>query len=267
MVVEGTPVEHYPDLGLWVKREDLCCPPGPHFSKTRGVYAHIANRQESVIGVLDTSHSQGGWATAQACKLLGKHCVLFYPVRKGHESDALQPQQQAAEDLGAGLVGLQAGRSAILYHRAKKELAAQTNNDSYMMPNALKLPETVEETAKEFCRTKLPKVDTIIVPSSSGTIAAGVVLGAHRADWYGLILIHLGYSRPEKAVLRYVEKMAGVPLGRCGVIDEGYSYADDAGPGLKPPFPCNAFYDLKTYRWWGEFGRKEYNSALLWNIG
>ena len=56
MLRQNTPVDDYRDeYGLWVKREDLSClPPGPAFSKTRGVYARVASRKESVIGVLDT---------------------------------------------------------------------------------------------------------------------------------------------------------------------------------------------------------------------
>lgn len=83
MCIENTPLEdHTRDLGLYVKREDLCCPGGPNFSKTRGVYAHVAARPEEHIGVLDTSHSQGGWAVAKACQQPGKTCVNFFPVRR-----------------------------------------------------------------------------------------------------------------------------------------------------------------------------------------
>ena len=172
MIVINTPLEHHPDWGLWVKREDLSCPGGPNFSKTRGVFAHIKARPESVIGVLDTAHSQGGWAVAKACRLLNKGCILFYPVRKREHNQPLKPQQLAAKELGADLVRMKAGRSAVLYHGAKKCLKPT----AYMMPNALKLPESVEETALEFARTKLPPdLQTIVVPASSGTIAAGVL--------------------------------------------------------------------------------------------
>jgi len=62
VIVSGTPVEQV-DERIWVKREDLCCPlPGPEFAKIRGVYSHIKNRPEDVIGVLDTYHSKAGWA-------------------------------------------------------------------------------------------------------------------------------------------------------------------------------------------------------------
>ena len=74
MITNNTPVELYQagNLRVHVKREDLCCPlPGPSFSKMRGVAAHIANRPEGVIGVLDTFHSKAGWAVSWACSRLG----------------------------------------------------------------------------------------------------------------------------------------------------------------------------------------------------
>jgi Pyridoxal-phosphate dependent enzyme len=270
MVVEGTPLQRYPELGLVVKREDLCCPGGPNFSKTRGVYSHVLNRPEAVIGVLDTSHSQGGWAVARACNLLGKQCRLFYPVYKGSDG-TIKPQQRAAQELGAELIPLPAGRSAILYHRAKKLLSPA----DYMMPNALKLMESVVETAAEVKRTALPNdLDVVIVSASSGTIAAGLLRGLRESSWMGKLIIHMGYSRPAHSVLNYVKRMSGYPIRNIDLIDEGYSYADQAVDGDDPPFPCNVYYDLKTFRWLVgspefHYQRKKYGwrSALFWNIG
>lgn len=265
MIEINTPLEHHPEFGLWVKREDLCCPGGPNFSKTRGVYAHVASRHEEVIGVLDTAHSQGGWAVAKACHLLNKGCIVFYPVRKREHNQPLKPQQQTAKELGADLIRLKAGRSAVLYHGAKKCLKPT----AYMMPNALKLMESVEETALEVVRTRIPSsFQTIVVPASSGTIAAGVVRGAAMVGWQGTIIIHIGYSRPEGALLRYVQRMAGNSMGvTIKVVDENYSYADEARVGETPPWPCNTYYDLKSFRWWLAQGRQRYGQALFWNIG
>lgn len=282
MCLQGTPLEdHTKELGMWVKREDLCCPGGPNFSKTRGVFAHVRSRPEPVIGVLDTSHSQGGWAVARACSLLGKHCVNYYPVRKadlnqarpgtneraGNWGDILKPQQCASDDLGAGLIPLTAGRSAVLYHTAKRDLARETNNDSYMMPNALKLPESITETAAEVGRTPMPDdIDCVVVSASSATIAAGVHLGF--MDSSLPIIVHLGYKRSHDEVRRYIEKTTGWGTGRIRIIDENYAYADSARPGATPPFPCNEFYDLKALRWWVAAGRGQHGDrALFWNIG
>lgn len=266
MVINGTPVEHYPDWGLWVKHEEQCCPEGPQFSKTRGVFVHAQKRLEKLIGVLDTAHSRGGHAVARACALLNKQCYLFYPVRKAEQGSPLKPQQVAALDLGAQLIELPAGRSAVLYHAAKKQIERA---GGYMFPNALKLSETVEETRKEFLRTDIPPVEAILVSASSGTIAAGVIAGAFEKGWRGRIIIHLGYSRPPAAFFRYLEKMSRVPLGflNLDLVDEGYAYADRAKEGAVPPWPCDSFYDLKAFRWHLAVGRYQHDSCLLWNVG
>jgi 1-aminocyclopropane-1-carboxylate deaminase/D-cysteine desulfhydrase-like pyridoxal-dependent ACC family enzyme len=296
MCVEGTPLEHYPELGLWVKREDLCCPPGPHFSKTRGVYAHIKNRPEAVIGCLDTSHSQGGWATAQACKLLGKKAVVFYPetVKMRRDGYEFQEQQLRPRALGASLAPLQAGRSAVLYHAAKKKLRkiVPSRASVYMMPNALKLPEMIDETVAEVLRTPLPPVDLVIVSASSGTIAAGVISGLTRLGYTGGIVVHQGYSRPAHTIRNYMATMVAEYSNRLLVaqkhphqrgdvdiqlwredftlVDEGYSYGDSA-PAIREdqvPFPSNKFYDRKALWWWLDQGRKVHKGeVLLWNIG
>lgn len=272
----STPVEdHRAAYGLWVKREDLSCsPPGPPFSKTRGVFAHVKSRPEKVIGVLDTYHSQAGHAVAEACQILGKECVNFYPVYKAEALAALKPQQQAARALGAQLQGLPAGRSAVLYHGAKKGLAKHAQSigaqDWYMMPNALKLPEMVEETALEVERTALPNIKTVLIAVSSGTIAAGVIRALDKAKWNGRVILHMGYARSEEQVLKYVETMSQVPFHSgvdVSLVNEGYAYKDVARPGETPPWPCNAWYDLKAFRWWLREGRATYGEALLWNIG
>lgn len=265
MCINNTPVTYLDELGLYVKHEEMCCPGGPDFSKSRGVYAHIEKRPESVIGVLDTSHSQGGWAVARACSLLGKQCRLFYPVFKHERDTQIKYQQVRARELGAELNTLPAGRSSILYHGAKKALGSE----GYMMPNALKLPESVEETALEVERTMIPTdINAVLISASSGTIAAGVLRGL--GDYALAVIIHLGYSRPEGAFRRYLDKMVEQTGTGDGVtiIDEGYDYKDTArGDVVLPAFNCDRYYDRKAYNWWVLKGRFKYGKVLLWNIG
>lgn len=257
MLREGTPIEDYTEeYGLYVKREDLAClPPGPPFSKTRGVYARVLSREEDLIGVLDTRHSQGGHAVARACQILGKQCVVYYPEFK-HESGPREPQLQA-KALGAELVGLSAGRSAILFHAARKQTEAR---GGYMMPNALKLWESVIETAKECPQEAY---DNVLIPISSGTIAAGAICGLGRGPCY---LIHLGYSRSHSEVRAYLREQSGLDAD-VEIIDEGYAYKDEASPGQTPPWPCNEYYDLKAFRWWLEKREEYQGTTLFWNIG
>lgn len=266
LCVKNTPLEYYSDLRLWVKREDLSCPGGPNFSKMRGVEAHIKSRPEKVIGVLDTSHSQGGWAVARACAKLGKLCVVFYPRYKGR--DVIPEQQVQASLLGAHLFALPAGRSAVLYHSARKALA-ESWEDTYMMPNALKLKESVLETRDEFLRMIMPReVDWVLVSASSGTLASGVLLGVHNSGWKGRVVVHLGYSRSARSIFHYMSTMSGLPISLLPVelVDENYSYSDSVRRSLELPFPCNEFYDRKAADWFlrnaGLAGK-----TLLWNIG
>jgi hypothetical protein len=269
MLISNTPIEdHREEFGLWVKREDLSCfEPGPPFSKTRGVYAHVKSRPEKLIGVLDTAHSQAGHAVARACQILGKDCINFYPVYKREVRDdgthEFRPAQAAARALGARLFPLTAGRSCILYHAAKKHVGTL---GGYLMPNALKLSESVTETAKEVPNIAYARV---LLPCSSGTIAAGVIQGFEALGLQPEYILHLGYSRSHDQVLAYIREASGVADFSYTIVDEGYAYKDRAKPSVTPPWPCNAYYDLKAFRWWmrSRSLHSTESDTLMWNIG
>lgn len=281
MLRKGTPLEPHNLLGreILVKREDLSCPPpGPPFSKVRGAMAHIQAQDASTIGVLDTYHSKAGWAVAFICRQLGKRCINFWPMYKHKDKNWVpgdppprEPQQKSLA-LGADLHTLPAGPSWYLYHQARAVMALTPN--SYLMPNALKLPESITENAAEVCRTPLPPKATLVLSISSGTIAAGVLKGL---DQLGLlkdyhIIIHLGYSRSPAAVRKYIETKSGVRLGHAQLVDEGYSYQDRVDVS-SIPFPISPYYDAKAYLWLGEAikSRQHWTRGnqpiVFWNVG
>jgi len=272
MLRTGTPVEHYPEMGLWVKREDQACrEPGPQFSKTRGVFAHIdrvakENPKVHTFAALDTYHSQAGHAVARACQILGLRCINFYPEYK-REPGHREPQDRAAA-CGAELIGLPAGMSAVLFNQARAMLRARYDDRAYMMPNALKLEESVRETAAEVCSQCL-EADAVIVPVSSATIAAGVIQGFLAAERKPPFILHLGYSRSHDTLLTYVRNKVGrEDLPPIELVDEKYAYKDKARGDGTPPFPCSPYYDLKTWRWWMREGRNRLGGKVLfWNIG
>jgi len=267
MLVHDTPIEEHE--GILVKREDLCCPlPGPSFSKMRGVVAHIAGRPESVIGVLDTYHSKAGWAVSYACQQLGKQAVNFWPRYKADKPGGLcREQQEIASSMGAKMVSLRAGRSAILYHEASKLLRQTEGPGSYMMPNALKLDESVSENALEAALTTV-EAATLVVSISSGTVASGVIKGLIQLDRYQNleIVLHMGYTRSQEAVQAYISHHVGCRIRNLYYVDEGYSYSDEAR-GVDAPFPCNPFYDLKAWKWLRTAKSSLKHPILFWNIG
>lgn len=277
IVIQDTPLEKHileapqGKRVVFVKREDLCCPNGPHFSKIRGVQAHIRSKMKegiSTFGVLDTFHSQAGWAVAYICNHLGANCINYYPRYKGDALFTLRSQQREASDLGATLVSLPAGRSAILYHQAKK-LLVEGNDEAYMMPNALMLPESVNETAIEFkrmlSRDFVPTGATFVISASSGTIAKGLIQGLRETGFkYKEVFVHLGYSRSIEAVKRYIGTLEDTTVH---IVDEGYQYKDSVKVAC--PFPVNPYYDAKTWLWL--VGKsdllKRYEPIVFWNIG
>ena len=269
-LADNTPLEKVAGWDqVWVKREDMSCPePGPCFSKIRGVYARIAARPEKLIGVLDTYHSKAGWAVAYICHLLGKECINFYPKYKA-DGDDLREQQQRAVAFGATLHPLKAGRSAILYHTARRETEKL---GGYLMPNALKLSETVTECAREVERTAgLEDFEHVIISISSATVATGVMKGLHQQGLNPTVWLHMGYERSQDAIRRYMLKYhpAGFPFP-IHFINEKYGYKDQAKTGdfKSPPFPCNPYYDLKAWRWMDREGLAQMpGRVLFWNIG
>lgn len=279
MLIDNTPLEYHELNGrqILVKREDLCAPyPGPMFSKMRGVVAHIKARPEMVIGVLDTLHSKAGWCVSYVCQQLGKQCVNYWPRYNADPRDGLPRQQQReAHSLGARMVGIKAGRSAILYHTAKKHLRENYGADGYLMPNALKLAESVTENAAETRRTvlmtepEIPDAGTLVISISSGTVAAGVLQGFDDAGLlagYDVVL-HMGYSRSVDACRLYMEKASGLDLSRARFVDEGYGYADKTDVAV--PFPCNPHYDAKLWAWLRKPGVLDSmpGPVVMWNIG
>lgn len=262
MIQHETPVESH--NGILVKREDLSCPyPGPMFSKMRGVLAHIEKRKEPVIGVLDTFHSKGGWAVAYCCKALGRECQLFYPEYVADFGQPLRQQQQEARKHGAILTSLKAGRSAILFHQAKKLLPLS----GYMIPNGLKLQESVDGTAEEVRSTaQMEWVNNVVVSISSATLASGVIKGlAALRQHQPRLILHMGYSRSQDTVRRFIEKMSGVTGYGYNLVDEGFAYRDKVDHPA--PFPCNPYYDLKAWRWLERNRDQLKGDILFWNIG
>jgi len=179
------------------------------------------------------------------------------------------------------MTALPAGRSSVLYHTAKKRLkeyGEAIDTETYIMPNALKLPESITENAAEAERTApmLPKKPTIVLSVSSGTVAAGVLKGLYQAGILDQcqIILHMGYSRSKENLLNYMEESAGVQFRdlcrSLTIVDEKYDYKNEARKGGEPcPFPCNPYYDLKAWKWLsnrvgaGDLPRP----IVFWNIG
>lgn len=270
-IVKNTPWEVYSVNGrdVIVKREDLCCPyPGPSFSKIRGVYSYlskvieITDPTDLTIGVLDTVHSKAGWGVSWVCNKLGLTCLDFYPNLKDRHGEP-GPNQLEAKKLGAGLVPMAPSRSAILWYRARRIMAEQFPEDGLMMPNALKLSESIEATYQEALLTNKDLFrGTWVFSISSGTIAAGVIRALNdNID----VICHMGYSRPIKSTRKYILEAAKVDRD-ITFIDEGFEYKAKVDNSWIP-FPCNEYYDAKAFTWLCRNIRSFKQPVIFWNVG
>ena len=259
-LVHGTPVEEYG--GVWYKREDLCAPePGPSLAKYRGIVLRLQRSNESVVGVLDGhAHTKNGWAVAFACShYTDKKCLDFYVLRKGNTQPG--PYQERARLLGAQLYPLPTSdRFVVVWYRARKMLP----KNSLMLPNALKLEETVEAEAKEAAITPRDFA-TVVVPTGTATLASGVVRG-FRCGPRTQFVLHLGYSRSEGEVVRYVRKMSGVERN-LAVVDENFPSGSKVEGGPPTPFPLNPWYERKAHNWMMANLKQLKKPVLFWVLG
>lgn len=278
MIVNATPWEPHEIEGgvIWVKREDLSCPaPGPGFSKIRGLSAYLESALNRLVppdrfGVLDTIHSKAGWGVSYLCQSLGVPCTVFYPVLKAEGEGYVRPYQKICAQMGAELVPLQATRSAILWYRARSYFRDHYERGE-LLPNGLKLAMTIEKTAEEVRANTSPVLltsdATWVVSVSSGTVAAGVARGLQSLGFAGQLILHLGYSRSIASVKSYIEQSAPDHVFSMQIIDEGYDYSEAVDLKDHVPFPCNPFYDRKTWKWLLGNRKDLRGPVVFWNIG
>lgn len=272
-VVSNTPwqTEMLRERIVRVKREDLCCPhPGPGFSKMRGVEKYVRARQTdflspSRLGVVDSIHSKAGWGVAWLGQQLGLPVTVFYPYTKQEGPAAVRPFQMIAQQFGADIVGLPATKSSVLFYQARK-LFFERYPEGLLLPNGLRLEDTIEQTAREVVRST-PRGfigGTWVVSVSSGTIAAGVARGLSCLGFSGVLILHMGFSRPAELLKHYIHGHA--PGVQLATVDEGYAYKD-AVVGVTVPFPCNPYYDRKAWKWLTANVEKLSDPVVFWNIG
>lgn len=262
-LLSNTPIEKHE--GVWVKREDLCAPPGaPPFSKIRGLvkYLETLKKQEyKGVAYVETSISMAGWGVAWACYHLGLKCLIFNPVYK-KPFPLLEYHRAQWARWGAELIDIPAGRAKVNYYIARK----QVEKDYKLLPLGLPLEETVEETCKEAwaCMADFPSV---VVSVGSGTIAAGLYKATDRGQTlYGILCRSGDIELKRKAILNKARPLLlDYPKGDLKLIDMDWAYTEASR--CDPPFPCHPYYDAKAWEWLMAHKTELHAPILFWNIG
>jgi len=271
MLTVDTPVEKYGNV--WVKREDLACPPpGPPFSKTRGLEAKLAllnAKGIKIVGYMDTSVSMGGIAVSYFCQQFGMTAIIFYPqYKEGNNRENLEDHIKKWQEFGATIVPLdKPQRQKINWYRARNILLKNWPN-SFMLEQGFPYKESVNETAKQVrLLSKNILNGTVIISVGSGVICSGVVKGLLDFDTdttiYGITVSPKDLIAMEKKIrVRSGDIFETVNLK---LINGGYEYTQTED--MEVPFPCNRYYDRKAWNWLIKNKENLKDPVLFWNIG
>lgn len=268
-LLRDTSIEKYEDI--FVKREDLCFTRVnglelPPLAKLRGaefLLRRLKKEGYKTIGVFDTRVSKAGWGIAGICSYLGLRCRSYFPLLKNQKR--FKDQQYMASLFGAKLVAIPAGRTAILYSIAKKDLARI--KDSYMLPLGLVCIETVQEVAK--IAGKIPKYGTIVICTGTGTITAGLLAGLTKENLPEKVIgVSCGMALKKQdqritALLKETGKLKSKEILELVLVEKDYYSPEN----IIVPFPCHPYYDKKAWRWLMENKHKLKKPILFWNIG
>jgi 1-aminocyclopropane-1-carboxylate deaminase/D-cysteine desulfhydrase-like pyridoxal-dependent ACC family enzyme len=261
MLNEKTPIECYNVEGkqIYVKREDLFGTyPAPLLAKLRGariVLQRLKAEGITKIAVFDTRISKAGQGIAYLCKEMDLKCLAGFPKLK--DKDIAESHKIAKEVLGAELMSLVAGRTAICYARLKKE--AQSLG-YYVLPLGLTFSET-SHAVELISRAETKPFNSIVLSAGTGVISSGVAAGTdctvyavscgmnNKRQWKRIQTL-----RPDKLFCNLI------------LVQPEYDYYD-ALDTTQCPFPTSPYYDMKAWTWLLKNYDRLAKPVLFWNIG
>jgi len=262
-VRNDTPIEKVTS-SIFVKREDLATlPPGPPFSKTRGLFQHLfllSRLGIKCVGYVETAISMAGWAVAWLGKKMNMKVIIFDPQYKDDSKFPLSLHRQKWKQFGAQLVKVKAGRASVNWYIARRWMKENVHQPWKLLPLGLPLNETVLETFAQ-ARKCIKDFPTIVVPIGSGTIACGIARALYRNQRLIGVMSRTGDVRRK---FKFVIKWCEYPT-HVDIVDPGYPYTKKVD--IKTPFPCNPYYDTKAWQWLLEHEDELEKPILFWNIG
>jgi 1-aminocyclopropane-1-carboxylate deaminase/D-cysteine desulfhydrase-like pyridoxal-dependent ACC family enzyme len=283
-IIQDTPTEliKLKDLPVYVKREDLACPPpGPPFAKVRGLYPRLLSLKQkgiTTVGYMDTSVSMATWGISYFAQKLGMKSVVFYPKYKDGLKCEQEKQIEKWKKFHAEVICIEKpNRLKINYYRAKKILLERFPH-SEMLEQGLPFSETITQVTRQV--SLLPKESlggTIVMCVGSGVMTAGVLKGLslmlnknQSQTVIGIIVAPKNLEMKKKDII----KKSGLIIGqgffsinniKLELIDIGYEY--EQTEEIECPFPCNKYYDRKAWKWLCDHLINLTPPIVFWNIG
>lgn len=234
-----TPIQHMPDLGLWLKRDDLYEQAGAYGGKVRTCWT-LATRSlpnGPALGLVTASSRKS--PQAQMVARIAK--ALSIPARCHMPSGAYTEEMHDIQAHGADLVQHRPGHNSVIIARARED--AQARPGWRYIPFGMEDRVALELTAAQV--VDIPQgVQRVVVAVGSGMTLAGIVLGLTcRCIGLPVLGVCVG-ADPRKRLARYVHALA---MLRVDLVQAPEDYHDavvaDVGGVVLDPY-----YEAKVPR-------------------
>jgi hypothetical protein len=224
-----------------------------------------------IVASLNTRISRLGWGVSWLVRDYDMVHYEFYP----QTGDGSAPfYQRMSRALGGILVPLKGTHQNAFRVMAKRWLSKH-GVKAYVLPVGLADPDVVYENSELVMRLPSDLFEgTVVIPSSSGVIAAGIIYGMARRKSSGKAIAVFSSrftNRREKILLYLAEterkyrKLGGLHSIRFDVVvlDRPYGKRETC----YTPFPCDVYLDRAPWRWLVENAGRLREPITFWNIG
>jgi Pyridoxal-phosphate dependent enzyme len=261
----NTPLERYRvgRIDVWVKRDDLFARwPAPPLGKLRGariLLKRLYRENVRLVGCWDTRISAlGQGLTVCARSFPGLKVIVAYPAIRG---SALPAPVRIAEELGAEVLPVRAGRISISFAEARRHIEGR---GGVLLPFGLDCIESVTAIQREAARLPDEAVrgGTVIVSCGSGVTLAGLIRGlSPRVTRF----IGVSSGRSVAMIERCLSKYGAKNLKDFQIVPAKSAYAAELTIGC--PFPSHPNYDLKAWDYLQRNIHSFGKPVLFWNVG
>ncbi len=237
-----TPIQEYPPLNIWLKRDDLYTVAGVRGAKARACYALALKGKkhgEHRIVTAGSRHSPQMVIAAHIARELGMQCSVHIP----QGPDTEESKEASAE--GAELIRHPHGYNSVIIARAREDVQ---KNGGAEIPFGMVSKAGVELTAAQVDNAQIPDgVQRIVIAVGSATNLCGLLWGCRRQAIHLPILGVVVGARPEKRLKQFAppwwEK-------QVTLVNSGVDYAEkvDAHIGNLPLDPVYEAKCLKFLR-------------------
>lgn len=257
-----TPVVPY-SYDLWIKQDYCCFEPEPQVSKMRGLDQYLNRVQGHVL--LKVLQPLDKRAVGLA-RLWNRGPVIFLVPRWKSWHRLTVEYLMRLMLMGGVLIPAPCYRYRVLQSQCKKLLA--NHDDVFVFPINLPLAETRQSLCDEVTNTPWPiRPRTVIIPTATGNIAAGILRGIHRLGWDCTVIAHLCGKHRTDLLKNRIAKLSEVPVDNLTIVDEGYRLYEPVEDEKPPWKECSPVYDLKSWRWLKSNWRNLQKPVLFWAIG